>query len=776
MKKIILSLGIALLVGCGTTKAPRSISIIPAPASMTASEGAFDLKQGATIGISDTSLRAVAEYLALAVNTNSGLVLSTSNGATGDVVISLGLKASKPEAYTLSVDKYGVRIECADVRGAIMAVATLVQLLPQDAKSGAALPYVMIQDEPRFDYRGLMLDVSRHFQDKEAVKHVLDIMARYKLNKFHWHLTDDQGWRVEIKQYPELTGKGAWRTWNWQDKQCMTYAKELDNPDFNIPEKYMKIQGTDTLYGGFYTQQDIREVVAYAAARGIDVLPEVDMPGHLMAAILGYPYLSCKGEAKWGASFSDPLCVGNDDALQFVKNVYTEIASLFPYQYMHLGADEVEKTNWKACPKCKARIKSEKLKSVDQLQAWFVHDMERHFNSLGKKLIGWDEIIEGGLSPSATIMWWRDWAPKAVPEATAAGNKVIMSPCFSMYLDAWESKDTFRDCYNFEPVLKGLNEKQAANIMGVQGNLWCETIPSMRRIENQYFPRVLAVAELGWSEPTKKNWDEFFTRVVREVEYLDAHSINYRIPDITGFENINVFTDTISVNAKCSFPNITIRYTTDGSFPTAASPILSEPLHIDKTTKFIFRGFRPDGTGGEMYHSEFRKESFAKPVGDIVLSTGLAVKQYEYKGKTCSEIQTAPLTDEFIVDSLNMSSELKGWVSLVCEGYITVPSDSVYTFALKSNDGSMLYVDDKMLIDNDKPHGDKEVTAQKALARGLHKVRVEFFDMNNGGCLRLKINGKVHRDFMHRKPALIVDDEILYDTVTVVDGGVKIAK
>ncbi|MEG1371970.1 MAG: family 20 glycosylhydrolase [Mucinivorans sp.] len=738
-----------MLAACSPLEAPREVSIVPVPQSVEQGQGEYKLQSGSSIVVVDTTLGAVAQYMAQTIERSVGLKLVATDAAKGDVTMAMDLGGENLEAYRLTVDGDGVRIQCNAAQGAIMAVATLEQLLPNDSQHGARLQYVTINDAPRFGYRGLMLDVSRHFQDIDGVKHVLDLMARYKLNKFHWHLTDDQGWRIEIKQYPDLTAKGAWRKWNWQDKQCMTYEKELDNPDFAIPEKFMKIEGVDTLYGGFYTQDEIRDVVRYAGERGIDVLPELDMPGHLMAAILGYPFISCKGQAQWGESFSDPLCIGNDEAIAFVKNIYTEVAGLFPYEYMHLGADEVEKTNWKACPKCQARIKSEKLKSVDELQAWFVHDMERHFNSLGKKLIGWDEILDGGLSPTATIMWWRDWAPNAVPTATASGNKAIMTPCFNLYLDAWETKTTLHNTYTWEPILKDLSAAQAANIIGVQGNLWCETIPSMARIEHQYFPRLLALSEMGWSTPDKKNWDEFFARVVRQVEWLDAHKIAYRVPDLTGFENINVFTDTMSVKIECPLPMIQVRYTTDGSMPSINSPLMPQTMLLDSTTKFIFRGFRPDATAGEMFRAEYRKESYAPAVDTVLTLKGLQVKQYEYKGKACAEIETAPLVKSYTLDSLNLRGEVKGWMSLICQGYIDIPADGVYTFGLNSNDGSMLYIDGKMLIDNDKPHGDRLQTAQKALGKGLHKVRVEFFDMNNGGCLSLTLNGRVISDFKH---------------------------
>lgn len=737
MKKLLPISAIALLFTFCSSPKPNAVSIIPQPAKMEIGQGGYTLNPGATIA-SDSSLREVAQYLAQSIEKSTGLKLVLTDASQGDITLINSLENKNPEAYTLTVDSKGVQINGSTPAGVIMGAATLQQLLPLNSSNGGTIAQVNITDEPRFAYRGLMLDVSRHFYSVEQVKELLDLMARYKLNKFHWHLTDDQGWRIEIKKYPLLTEKGAWRKFNNQDRQCQAYQKELDDTDFAIPEEFMKINGTDTLYGGFYTQDQIKDVVAYATTRGIDILPEVDMPGHFMAAIIGYPEISCKGEARFGELFSDPICVGKDETIAFVKDIYTEIAALFPYEYMHLGADEVEKTNWKACPNCQKRMREQSLKTEEELQAWFVKDMEKHFTSLNKKMIGWDEIIEGGLSPTATIMWWRNWAPKAVPTATASGNRVIMSPCFSLYLDAWESKDTFENTYNYEPILKDLTPEQASLVMGVQGNLWCETIPNTRRAYHQYFPRVLALSEIGWVDPSTKNWEQFQQKFIREVDFLDAKGINYRIPDLTGFSDINVFTDTATVTVNSVLPNITIRYTADGSFPNIESPTYTQPIKITESTNYIFRGFRPDGTMGEMYKSEFRKEAYSAPVAVDATKSGLLFKQYENKGKKCADIISAPFVREFVAQNVNMSKEIVGWMGLIGTGYIEIPEDGIYTFSLTSNDGSMLYVDNTLLIDNDNPHGDKTLVAQKAMAKGLHPIKIEFFDLNNGGKLELK--------------------------------------
>ncbi|MEG1664216.1 MAG: family 20 glycosylhydrolase [Mucinivorans sp.] len=743
MKNISIFVALLLFVAC--VPSPKAVSVIPEPLHCTVSEGSFTLNPKDKIACPE-ELNSVAEYMVQAIKASVGLDLTVAPaGEQGAITLSLGLENPNPEAYTLTINGDGIHIQGSTVRGVIMAVATLEQLLENDSSKAAVLAYVQIEDEPRFEYRGMHLDVSRHFYTTEQVKGFLDLMARYKLNKFHWHLTDDQGWRIEIKKYPLLTEKGAWRQLNWQDRQCQSYQKELDDPDFELPAEFMKISDGDTLYGGFYTQQQIREVVAYAAQRGIDVLPELDMPGHLMAALTGYPELSCKGQARWGASFSDPLCLGKEVSLQMAKDIYTEVAELFPYEYMHLGADEVEWTSWKACPYCQRRIVSEKLTGVEQLQSWFVHQMERHFNSLGKKLIGWDEILAGGLSPTATIMWWRDWAPEAVPTATAAGNKAIISPCFSMYLDAWESKGSLEGTYNYEPVGKNLSEAQAANIMGVQGNLWCETIPTVRRAQHQLFPRLLAIAETGWSAPTLKNWEKFQQKFITEVDYLDMHHVNYRLPDLTGFSDVNVFMDSMFVEVESILPNITIRYTTDGTMPTTTSTKYEGKFPITSSAKYRFRGFRPDSTSGEVYTAEYRKEVCAPAIEP--LPTKASMTQYEYKGRKCADITTAPKVKQWALDSVALPAGLKGWLGLIYQGMFEVPQDGIYSFSLKSNDGSMLYVDGAELINNDGPHGDKVMVVQKALAKGLHSVRGEFFDMNNGGCFQVKIKGEGDADF-----------------------------
>ena len=338
--RVVLALaGAWTVTACGTREVtPPAVHIIPQPASITTGQGVFKLKSGMTIA-ADSSLERVADYLDQTLRNTSALQMERAEaGEAGNINLRLGLDHPSREAYTLTVDADGITIQGATPRGVQMGIATLRQLIPLDSRD-SRIPYVTISDAPRFEWRGALLDVSRHFYTPEQVKRFLDLMARYKLNKFHWHLTDDQGWRIEIKQYPLLTQRGAWRKLNSQDSTCLEMAAREENPDMLLPQELMRVVDGDTLYGGYYTQQEIRDIVAYAAERGIDVIPELDMPGHLMGAQQGYPWITCTGESSWGKSFSSPLCPGKDSALMFVKNVYSEVFSLFPYRYVHLGAD-----------------------------------------------------------------------------------------------------------------------------------------------------------------------------------------------------------------------------------------------------------------------------------------------------------------------------------------------------------------------------------------------------------------------------------------------------
>ena len=730
-----------------TPTVKQEIAILPTPVSLTEQSGSFVLKDGMKIGVSDQSLFPAVGYLQeILRNVISTSVEVTTDKDQVDMYFQLKDTGGKPGSYRLQSTPEYIQIEASDYSGIISAITTIRQLLPaaievQGEKQTYSIPVVQIEDVPRFEWRGFMLDASRHFWSKDEVKHVLDLMSLYKLNKFHWHLSDDQGWRIEIEKYPLLTEKGAWRKFNEQDRICMARAKEEDNTDFLIPEDKIRIVEGDTLYGGYYTHDDIKEIVAYATQRGIDVIPEIDMPGHFLAAISQYPELACDGLIGWGETFSSPVCPGKDATLEFCRNVFKEVFELFPYEYVHMGGDEVEKANWKKCPLCQKRIRTEKLGSVEELQAWFVRDMEKFFLANGKKLIGWDEVVSDGLSSDAAITWWRSWAKDALPTATAQKQKVIACPNEYFYFDYAQDQNSVKKILAYDPCAdERLSPEQKKYIWGVQANLWAEWIPTMKRIEYLIVPRMIALSEIAWAEPTAKpGLEEFYRQLVPQFKRMDVMRVNYRVPDLQGFYKVNAFIDETTVELTCPLPGTEIRYTTDGSMPTKESALYNGALEVGKTTDFAFRTFRPDGSPSDAVRTKYVKVPYAEAVtAPAALQPGLKAVWHDFRGNLCADIDAAPVKGEYVVESVSIPEEVKGNIGLVLTGYLEVPADGIYTFALLSDDGSTLMLDGELLGDNDGAHSPVEIIVQKALKAGLHPIEVRYFDCN-GGVLQMEL-------------------------------------
>ena len=730
-----------------TPTVKQEIAILPTPVSLTEQSGSFVLKDGMKIGVSDQSLFPAVGYLQeILRNVISSSVEVTTDKSQVDMYFQLKDIVGKPGSYKLESTPEYIRVEATDYSGIISAITTIRQLLPatievQGEKQNYSIPVVQIEDAPRFEWRGFMLDASRHFWNKKEVKHVLDLMSLYKLNKFHWHLSDDQGWRIEIEKYPLLTEKGAWRKFNTQDRTCMARAKEEDNTDFLIPEDKIRIVEGDTLYGGYYTHDDIKEIVAYATQRGIDVIPEIDMPGHFLAAISQYPELACDGLIGWGEIFSSPICPGKDATLEFCRNVFKEVFELFPYEYVHMGGDEVEKANWKKCPLCQKRIRTEKLGSVEELQAWFVRDMEKFFFANGKRLIGWDEVVADGLSSDAAITWWRSWAKDALPTATAQKQKVIACPNEYFYFDYAQDQNSVKKILAYDPCAdERLSPEQKKYIWGVQANLWAEWIPTMKRIEYLIVPRMIALSEIAWAEPTAKpGLEEFYRQFVPQFKRMDVMRVNYRVPDLQGFYKVNAFIDETTVELTCPLPGTEIRYTTDGSMPTKESALYNGALEVGKTTDFAFRTFRPDGSPSDVVRTKYVKAPYAEAVtAPAALQPGLKAVWHDFRGNLCADIDVAPVKGEYVVESVSIPEEVKGNIGLVLTGYLEVPADGIYTFALLSDDGSTLMLDGELLGDNDGAHSPVEIIVQKALKAGLHPIEVRYFDCN-GGVLQMEL-------------------------------------
>ena len=740
-----------------TPTVKQEIAILPTPVSLTEQSGSFVLKDGMKIGVSDQSLFPAVGYLQeILRNVISSSVEVTTDKNQVDMYFQLKDTGGKPGSYKLQSTPEYIQVEANDYSGIISAITTIRQLLPaaievQGEKQTYSIPVVQIEDVPRFEWRGFMLDASRHFWSKDEVKHVLDLMSLYKLNKFHWHLSDDQGWRIEIEKYPLLTEKGAWRKFNTQDRTCMARAKEEDNTDFLIPEDKIRIVEGDTLYGGYYTHDDIKEIVAYATQRGIDVIPEIDMPGHFLAAISQYPELACDGLIGWGEIFSSPICPGKDATLEFCRNVFKEVFELFPYEYVHMGGDEVEKANWKKCPLCQKRIRTKKLGSVEELQAWFVRDIEKFFLANGKKLIGWDEVVADGLSSDAAITWWRSWAKDALPTATAQKQKVIACPNEYFYFDYAQDQNSVKKILAYDPCAdERLSPEQKKYIWGVQANLWAEWIPTMKRIEYLIVPRMIALSEIAWAEPAAKpSLEEFYRQLVPQFKRMDVMRINYRVPDLQGFYKVNAFIDETTVDLTCPLPGTEIRYTTDGSMPTKESALYNGALDVTETTDFAFRTFRPDGSPSDVARTKYVKAPYAEAVtAPAALQPGLKAVWHDFRGNLCADIDSAPVKGEYVVESVSIPEEVKGNIGLVMTGYLEVPADGIYTFALLSDDGSTLTLDGELLGDNDGAHSSVEIIVQKALKAGLHPIEVRYFDCN-GGVLQMElVNEKGEKEML----------------------------
>lgn len=745
----------ALLAACsGAEPAGRPV-LIPLPQETTWNAGSFRLSGQLRVGIADTVLLPAAGYLCEALSPYAAVAVDPRG--RGDLVLKIDSAAMPAEGYRLSVTRSGVRIEGGSYRGVVNGIATLRQLLPAAAGGGAGIPCAEIADRPAFEWRGVMLDVSRHFFDKGEILTLLDQMARLKLNKFHWHLTDDQGWRVEIRRYPELTEKGAWRHFNKQDTLCLGRAVRECNDDFLIPARRLRTEGADTLYGGYYTRQDIREVVAYAAVRGIDVIPEIDMPGHFLQAIEHYPWLACFGRGAWGSSFSSPLCMGDDRVLEFCENVWKEIFELFPYEYVHLGGDEVDMSNWERCPACRARMRTEGIAGGEALQAWFMQRMQRFFEAHGRRMIGWDEILGSGPVSGTAVMWWRPWEPQSVSRAVRQGCEVILCPQSWFYFSLDEDAGALSRVWNFDMLPDSLPDTGKRLVKGVQGNLWTEKIPSWSRAEHMLYPRLLILAEKGWGA-AESDEAAFMERLLRYCGRLDAEGINYRIPSLTNYHEISVFTDSVRTCVACPLPDAVLRYTLDGSVPTVNSPRYDAPLTIREDCTLRIRPFHADGRTGDWITVRYEKQDYARPLEPRAAEPGLCVEWYFRRFPGCDAIgepdaarkalasvrqpRHAVADGRCVVDSVCFPRAAAGRraVGMIFRGYIDIPRTGIYTFALASDDGAILRIGDRVVIDNDGEHPLFHKTGQAALAAGLHPLELRYFDYN-GGMVSLSLIG-----------------------------------
>jgi hexosaminidase len=617
-------------------KLTNNKAIMPEPVETTYMPGYFTLTANMQIQAPQIpELAYTSKFLQQRLSIPTGYIITVNDKASSaGIKLLLNTKADESignEGYTLLVKQNAITINANKPAGLFYGVQTLLQLLPAAIEKDTAvgktewqIPCVEIKDYPRFGWRGLMFDVSRHFFVKDDVKHFINNMARYKFNLLHWHLTDDEGWRIEIKTLPELTKKGAWRV----DKTG--YFGTFSAP---LPDE-------PKTYGGFYTQEDIKEVIAYAKERFVNIMPEVDVPGHSLAAVASYPELSCtpgaekynprsgekimnwNGNGTFSAIIDNTLCPANEKVYVFLDKVFTEVAALFPFEYIHMGGDECAKNFWEKSDEVKALMKREKLKDMHEVQSYFVKKVSKIVTSKGKKLLGWDEILEGGLAPGAAVMSWR--GEKGGIEAANQKHEVVMSPTTYCYLDYMQGDPIveprvyatlrLKKAYEFEPVPQSADAKF---IKGGQANLWTEQVYNMRHAQYMLWPRAFAIAESVWSPKEKKNWNNFTNKVEQHFERFDAREINYAKsmydPVFTTSKNEN---GQMMVELATETEGLDIYYSFDNSFPDRYYPKYTKPLAVPKDAVMLkvvtYRGGEPKGRIIAMPVEELQKRMAKK--------------------------------------------------------------------------------------------------------------------------------------------------------------------
>jgi hexosaminidase len=740
-----LSILSAVLLICFSCQKPTKtfteaeISIVPKPTQTIIGEGSYSFSKNTTILIEEEAQKPAAKYLSDLFENAAGYALPFSETAKNASIILMKDASLKLEAYHLEVTPKKIIIKANDAAGYFYGVQTIRQLLPSNIEKKAnkeqdwILPSIVINDAPRFSWRGMHMDFSRHFFSIDEVKTFLDYMALYKLNTYHMHLTDDQGWRIEIKKYPLLTEKGAWRVESSHDKTCNELAKT--DPSYTIDPQHYHERDGKRMYGGFFTQEQIKEIIAYASERQIEVIPEIDMPGHFKSAIDNYPYLSCTGKAGWGKDFSSPACLGKESSYEFTKNILAEIAALFPSKYIHIGGDEVNIQSWEECQLCQKAIKHNNLKNEHELQSFFNRDIEAFLKTKGKELMGWDEIVEGGLSKDATMMWWRNWAPKMRDIAANNSSDMIITPCFEYYFDAKHEVTPFEKVYKYEPIPEEFTQVQSKHVLGIQANLWSEMIPNFKRLQYQAFPRMLAMSETAWSSKSNKNYEAFQERMGIQYDRLDALDIQYHIPSVTGFKDKIAFLDKAIVTLNPPLKGMAIYYTTDGSVPSKNSKKYTAPLEFTETITLNTIAFRGD-IASDIRAASIEKQTYLEPV-TITPKKGLIKRWVGVKKFKVVDAIVLPKNASFTsVDALNIEKyDVVEQLSMVFKGYFYAEEEGLFEFATKSDDGSLLYIGDKFVVDNGGNHSAIEKNGMVALKKGWHPLTVKFHEATGGGQL-----------------------------------------
>ena len=733
----------AFMGGMPASLSAADINIIPVPVKVTPANGEFVLPKSPVISYNTSEGKTIAGFFAGRMKPSTGYNVTVA-AKKGDIniVINPSLKL-KDEGYLLTVTAKGVTVKAKTGRGAFYGMESFMQLLPAEIESTTRVDGTKwvaqccsIEDYPRFGYRGFMLDPCRHFISAENVKKQIDLLALFKINTMHFHLTDDQGWRIEIKKYPLLTSMGSKRK-----------------------------EGEGTVYGGFYTQEQIKDIVKYAAERYITVIPELEIPGHEMAAISAYPELSCQGEKNtprivWGVE-DIVMCPGKEKVFDFLTDVVKEMVPLFPSKYFHIGGDECPKDSWKKCATCQQRIKDEHLEGDEQhsaeekLQSYVIKRMEKVLAQYGKKIIGWDEILEGGLSPQATVMSWRGESGGIA--AAMEGHDVIMTPgSGGLYLDAYQGDSkiepvtiggltTLDKTYSYDPIPDTLKTSGLGkHILGVQCNNWSEYMYTNDKMEYMMYPRTLAVAEVGWSPLEKKDFKDFEKRLNANYIRLDEHGITYHIPlpeQPNGSCDKVVITGDTTVTFKTVRP-VKMVYTLDGTAPTAQSREYTAPIPVSGNTTIKIASVLPTGKMSKVRTIEVEKQSLSPAVELQSPKPGLHLKRVEGYYHNLDEVNntTATWEESYISRFVDMEISQKDNAAIlrganayasVADGYVYVPEDGVYYLSTLAD---QLWIDGQLAVSNEgevKRFSRKDTSM--ALAKGLHPLKIVFIANIIGG-------------------------------------------
>jgi hexosaminidase len=749
MKKILLILLVFVSTNLFVFAQNSEINIIPQPRSVNRLKGEFKLNYNTKIAVTNAGARRTATMLNDLLMKNYGFKLEYVSGSEKPkknvIVFSSGGEVPDwhifGESYNLIVSPQTVRI-LGDEEGMFYGLQSLMQMLPVNFKGEAKIPAVEIRDAPRFRYRGMHLDVGRHFFPVEFIKKYLDLMAQYKFNYFHWHLTEDQGWRIEIKKYPRLTEIGSKRKETHEGRYSTVFKGD------GVPVE------------GFYTQEQIKEIVAYAKARYITVIPEIELPGHSSAALAAYPEFGCKEnyeykvQMTWGI-FKEVFCP-TEATFKFLEDVLTETIALFPDSpYIHIGGDEVLKDHWKESAFVQELKQRENLKDEHEVQSYFIRRIEKFINSKGKKIIGWDEILEGGLAPNATVMSWR--GEKGGIAAAKVRHDVIMTPTDFMYFDYGQGDPQYEPIniggyvplekvYSYNPHPKELTDEEKQYILGAQANVWTEYMKTPDKVEYMVFPRMLALAEVVWSPLEKKNYEDFLRRLSAHFQRLDKQNVNYRIPAPEGLQNVLVGeAGKTKIELKSQIPGGKIFYTLDGNEPTENSKLYEKPFELelkpDEKIEVKTIVVNEKGRKSVPYTATILRREKLKAVELSAKANGVQLIFYSTGAsyKSVADLDNAPERGEAVsfVKSIalnqfaKMTNDLKSPFGARFDAYIYAPADAIYEFELESKDGAVLTIGDTKLIDLDGIHPKQKKNAAVPLAKGYHKFNLRYF--NNGG-------------------------------------------